>query len=347
MTLPNEQGQSPLSPSGAESPVCNILIVDDEPSNLLALEAILEPLGQRVIAAASGIEALRHALKTEFCVVLLDVQMPEMDGIETAEMLRKRPTTRDVPVIFLTAISKDASYVTRGYEAGAVDYLFKPYDPDALRTKVATFVDLGKKNASIRAQHEALRVGSERALADFKRWSERRYEDLADSMPQVVWTADAAGNITYHNQRWAELAASAPTGHHAGLRLSGGARRPRRARVPRADGSAAFAWRVRDRDDRAPGGPRVIRFRVEQRGEGVRRVGGRASSGRAFARLSLPPRSRGSTSRRSRQRDGVGGDGDGHRRTRSCRPRASECSPTRVTGSIARSAAIPYTRTQA
>jgi|GEM_PF-228185 len=201
--------QTPPPPLTCDAePVCNILIVDDEASNLLALEAILEPLGQRLLRATSGVEALRHALKTEFCVVLLDVQMPEMDGIETAELLRKRPKTRDVPIIFLTAISKDKSYVTRGYEAGAVDYLFKPYDPDALRTKVATFVDLGKKNALMRAQNEALRVGSERELADFKKWSERRYEDLADSMPQIVWTADAAGNITYHNQRWSQLAAA-------------------------------------------------------------------------------------------------------------------------------------------
>ena len=204
MTSPKEQ--TPPPPNDGECPLCNILIVDDEPSNLLALEAILEPLGQRVIRAGSGVEALRYALKMEFCVVLLDVQMPEMDGIETAELLRRRPRTRDVPVIFLTAISKDESYVTRGYEAGAVDYLFKPYDPDALRTKVATFVELGRKNALIRAQHEALRVGSQRELADFKKWSERRYEDLADSMPQIVWTADATGAITYHNQRWAELA---------------------------------------------------------------------------------------------------------------------------------------------
>lgn len=191
-----------------ESPVCNILIVDDERSNLLALEAILEPLeATRIVRAASGEEALKHALKTEFCVVLLDVQMPEMDGLETAALLRKRPRTRDVPIIFLTAISKDESWVSRGYEAGAVDYLFKPYDPDALRRKVATFVELGRKNARMRAQHEALRLGSERELADFKRWSERRYEDLADSMPQIVWTADASGTVTYHNQRWSELLA--------------------------------------------------------------------------------------------------------------------------------------------
>jgi PAS domain S-box-containing protein len=202
MTLSNDLDPMTL-PSG--NPVCNILIVDDEPSNLLALEAILEPLGQRIVRAGSGVEALRHALRMEFCVVLLDVQMPDMDGFETAALLRRRPRTRDVPLIFLTAISKDESYVSRGYEAGAVDYLFKPYDPDALRTKVATFVELARKNALIRAEHEALRVGSQRELDAFKKWSERRYEDLADSMPQIVWTADATGQITYHNERWAEV----------------------------------------------------------------------------------------------------------------------------------------------
>jgi signal transduction histidine kinase/DNA-binding response OmpR family regulator len=190
--------ESPLPLAPAE-PVCNILIVDDEPSNLLALEAILEPLKQKIVRANSGVEALRHALKTEFCVVLLDVQMPEMDGLETAELLRKRPKTRDVPVIFLTAINKDSEWVTRGYSAGAVDYLFKPYDPDTLRTKVATFVELGKKNM-------ALRIGGQRELADFKRWSERKYEDLADSIPQIVWTADEHGQLTYRNKRWLEIA---------------------------------------------------------------------------------------------------------------------------------------------
>jgi signal transduction histidine kinase/DNA-binding response OmpR family regulator len=209
--------QTPIpSPSILEATVCNILIVDDEPSNLLAIEAILEPLGQNIVRAASGIEALKHALKMEFCVVLLDVQMPEMDGLETASLLRKRPKTRDVPIIFLTAISKDKSWVTRGYEAGAVDYLFKPYDPDALRTKVATFVDLGKKNVAMRALNEALRVGSQRELAELKLWSERRYQDLADSMPQVVWSSDETGTrIAYHNRRWDDLAANRDEGGDA------------------------------------------------------------------------------------------------------------------------------------
>ena len=190
-------------------PDCKILIVDDEPANLLAIEAALDPLGQQLVRATSGVEALKHALRDDFCVVLLDVQMPGMDGFETAELLRKRPKTRDIPIIFLTAISKDKKFVERGYGVGAVDYLFKPYEPDVLRSKVAVFVDLWKKNAIIRAQHETLRQLSERELAEFKRWSERRYVDLADSMPQVVWTADATGHLQYGNRRFGELAGEA------------------------------------------------------------------------------------------------------------------------------------------
>ena len=187
-------------------PASNILIVDDEPANLLALEAILEPLGLNLVRATSGREALRHALKDDFAVVLLDVQMPDMDGFEAAELLRKRTRTRDVPIIFLTAISKDQKFVSRGYGVGAVDYLFKPYEPDVLKAKVAVFVELARKNDIIRAQHEALRVLSERELADVKKLGEQRYADLADSMPLVVWTTDASGRLQYGNRRWDEIA---------------------------------------------------------------------------------------------------------------------------------------------
>ncbi len=183
-----------------------ILIVDDEPANLLALEAILEPLGQKLVRATSGVEALKHALKADISVVLMDVQMPDMDGFEVAELLRKRPRTRDVPIIFLTAISKDRAFIARGYDVGAVDYLFKPYEPDILRSKVTVFVELAKKNAIIRAQAEELRRMSERELADFKRRSEQRYAGLADSMPQIVWRADVTGVVRYTNRRWSELA---------------------------------------------------------------------------------------------------------------------------------------------
>lgn len=226
MTTPGEErteasgegGEQTGRPSAVGETTCNILIVDDEPSNLLALEAILEPLENvNVVRAASGIEALKHALKMELSLVLLDVQMPEMDGLECAALLRKRPRTRDVPIIFLTAISKEPSYVARGYDVGAVDYLFKPYDPDVLRTKVATFVELARKNAVMRAQHEALRIGSKRELDELKKWSVRQYEDLANSVPQVVWTADALGDLTYSNQRWIEMAGHGAAASFAGI----------------------------------------------------------------------------------------------------------------------------------
>lgn len=184
----------------------SILIVDDEPSNLLALEAILEPLGQRLVRATSGEQALWRALKEEFAVILLDVQMPGMDGFECAELLRRRPVTRDVPIIFLTAISKGERFIARGYGVGAVDYLVKPYDPDILRSKVTVFVELAQKNAFIRFQHAELERASARAIEEFRRTSEKRYADLADSMPQIVWAADARGAVTYVNRRWSEPA---------------------------------------------------------------------------------------------------------------------------------------------
>jgi CheY-like chemotaxis protein len=200
---PNEEAQTTR---GLPEHPSNILIVDDEPSNLLALEAILEPLRQNLVRATSGKEALRHTLKDDYAVILLDVQMPEIDGFETAELLRKRTRTRDVPIIFLTAISKDRKFVSRGYDVGAVDYLFKPYEPDVLKAKVQVFVELARKNEIIRAQHEALRVMSQRELADVKKRSDQRYVDLADSVPLLVWTTDATGRIQYGNQRWEALA---------------------------------------------------------------------------------------------------------------------------------------------
>ena len=193
----------------AQLPRMNVLIVDDEPSNLLALEAILEPLELNLVRAGSGKEALRHALRDDHAVVLLDVQMPDMDGFETAELLRSRTRTRDVPIIFLTAISKDKKFITRGYGVGAVDYLLKPYEPEILKAKVAVFVELAKKNAIIRAQSEALRVMSERELAEVKRRGEQRYLDLAESMPVLVWETDAKGQLTYVNCRFIEISGGA------------------------------------------------------------------------------------------------------------------------------------------
>jgi PAS domain S-box-containing protein len=140
----------------------DILIVDDRAENLLALEAILEPLNQRIVRAYSGEEALRMMLKQEFAVVLLDVQMPNMNGFETAQIIKSRERTRYIPIIFLTAISKEEEYVFRGYQMGAVDYISKPFQPDILRAKVMVFVDLHLKQKRLAEQEAMLREGERR-----------------------------------------------------------------------------------------------------------------------------------------------------------------------------------------
>jgi PAS domain S-box-containing protein len=180
----------------------NVLLVDDQPQNLIALEAILEPLGQTLVKATSGAEALKQVLRNEFACILMDVQMPEMDGFETAELIKARDKSRNIPIIFVTAISKEEEYVFRGYNVGAVDYIFKPINADILRSKVLVFIDLYRKNERIRRQAELLRQRRERDLAELRRASEQRYRTLAESMPQIVWTADAQGALTYCNDRW-------------------------------------------------------------------------------------------------------------------------------------------------
>ena len=142
----------------------NLLLVDDRPENLLALEAILEPLGQCLIRANSGPEALKHVLGDEFAAILLDVQMPGMNGFEVAEIIKSRERSRTIPNIFLSAINKEDAYVFKGYSMGAVDYVFKPFNPDVLRSKVAVFVDLYLKQREIQRQADQLREGQKREL---------------------------------------------------------------------------------------------------------------------------------------------------------------------------------------
>jgi len=130
----------------------NILLVDDQPNNLLALESILAEMGENLVTAQSGSAALRHLLHMDFAVVLLDVQMPDLDGFETANLIRQRDRSRDTPIIFLTALSRSESNVFRGYELGAVDYIFKPFHPDILRSKVNVFVELFRKREAFKRQ---------------------------------------------------------------------------------------------------------------------------------------------------------------------------------------------------
>jgi hypothetical protein len=130
----------------------NILLVDDQPNNLLALESILAQTGQNLVKAHSGRAALRHLLEADFAVILLDVQMPEMDGFETATLIREREKSRDTPIIFLTALSRSETNVFRGYELGAVDYIFKPFHAEILRSKVNVFVELFRRREAVKRQ---------------------------------------------------------------------------------------------------------------------------------------------------------------------------------------------------
>jgi PAS domain S-box-containing protein len=176
----------------------NVLLVDDRPENLLALEAILEPLEQNLLYAHSGEEALRQLLQHDVAVILLDVQMPLLDGFETATLIKQRERTKHIPIIFVTAISKDEEHVFRGYSAGAVDYVFKPFSPTVLRSKVAVFIELHEKTEQLRQQAEQLK---EQELAELRRESEERYRFLAEAQPDQIWTAMPNGELDYVNQR--------------------------------------------------------------------------------------------------------------------------------------------------
>jgi len=143
-------------PAGGRTKV-NILLVDDRPDKLLVLETVLADLDQNLVKVQSGREALRRLLQEEFAVILLDVNMPRMDGFETASLIRQRKNSEHTPIIFITAVNDAENHVTRGYSIGAVDYIFAPVVPEVLRTKVSVFVELHKKTEQVRRQAECLR----------------------------------------------------------------------------------------------------------------------------------------------------------------------------------------------
>ncbi|MGZ8392209.1 MAG: sensor histidine kinase [Gemmatimonadales bacterium] len=155
----------------------NILLVDDQPANLIALEAVLHGLGQNLIKAESGREALKWLLTHEFAVILLDVKMPEMDGFETATLIRERDKSRHTPILFLTAADKSSDHAVRGYAVGAVDYLVKPVVPEVVRSKVAVFVELAKKSELLRRQTQLL-VESEQAARELAETRAQLVRDL-------------------------------------------------------------------------------------------------------------------------------------------------------------------------
>jgi PAS domain S-box-containing protein len=178
-----------------EAERARVLLVDDDERNLLAVATVLEDLGE-VVLARSGEEALRHLLKGEFAVILLDVYMPGMDGYETAQIIRSRDQSKGIPIVFLSAVNKETEHLLRGYSMGAVDYVFKPVDPIILRSKVAVFVELFEKSKEVerKARHEQalldanLRANAERLRAEQElRRAEQRQAAIIQSLPMVLY----------------------------------------------------------------------------------------------------------------------------------------------------------------
>lgn len=172
-----------------------VLVVDDDERNLLAISTVLEDIGE-VVTAKSGEEALRHLLKDEFAVILLDVYMPGMDGYETAQIIRNREQTKRIPIVFLSAVNKETEHLLRGYAMGAVDYVFKPVDAIVLRSKIAVFVDLFAKSKEIerKARQEQelldanLQVNAERLRVEQElRRAEQRQAAIIESLPIILY----------------------------------------------------------------------------------------------------------------------------------------------------------------
>ncbi len=176
-----------------------VLLVDDQPENLVALRAVAETLDVDAVCAESGMAALRELLHSDFAIIVLDVQMPELDGFETAQLIKSRERSRNVPILFLTAIHREERYALRAYGLGAADYVTKPVDAEVLRAKLKAFVDLDRARAQISSQAERLR---EVERVAFRRRADARFRALAETLPIVLFTADRNGNVTYGNERF-------------------------------------------------------------------------------------------------------------------------------------------------
>jgi len=209
ITLPSTEPApaAPPAPINDNDPI-EILLVDDSPDKLLALEAALGDLGQTIVNAESGAEALRLVLKRDFAVILLDINMPGMDGFETATLIRQRKSSAHTPIIFVTSFSTGDVEVYRGYSLGAVDYLFTPVTPEVLRSKVSVFVELAKKNREIQRQAIALRRAEEEKMqrkldeANARiEWETRRNHFFRLSI-ELLAIANYDGVFTQTNPTW-------------------------------------------------------------------------------------------------------------------------------------------------
>src|SRR5580700_2586552 len=165
-----------------------ILLVDDNPENLVSLEATLEGLGQSLVLARSGMEALRYLLEDDFAAILLDVKMPDMDGFQTAELIRSRKRSRHTPILFLTGY-KSEEHLFRGYDLGAVDFLFKPIVAEILRSKVGVFVELSRNTALLRRQAEVLGK------------AEQKFRSVLEAAPDAMIISSEDGRISLVNSQ--------------------------------------------------------------------------------------------------------------------------------------------------
>jgi PAS domain S-box-containing protein len=179
-----------------QDPKINILVVDDYPANLMALGAVLSDPVYNLIEAPSGPAALKVLEDQDIALILLDVQMPEMEGYEAARRIRSNPRTRDIPIIFITAHFREEPSVRKGYAAGAQDYLGKPFDPEVLKAKVTVYTNLFLKNVQLE--------GEKRLLKE----SEERYRLMVDAAREIIASIDNKGTITSLNLSFERL-----TGH--------------------------------------------------------------------------------------------------------------------------------------
>src|SRR5437660_8381850 len=179
----------------------NILLVDDQPAKLLSYEVILSELGENLIKATSGREALEQLLKNDVAVVLMDVSMPEIDGFELADMIRQHPRFQKTAIIFISAVHLTDLDRIKGYQRGAVDYISVPVVPEVLRAKVSVFAELHRKTRQLESLNKSL---EQRVLerTEELRESEAQFRTLANSIPQLAWMAHPDGSVFWYNQRW-------------------------------------------------------------------------------------------------------------------------------------------------
>lgn len=187
-----------------------ILIVDDRPENILPLKSILELYDFAVDTASSGEEALAKALKNSYALIILDVQMPGMDGFEVADFLSGNNSTKDIPVIFLSAVNTEKKFITRGYSSGAIDYIVKPIDPDILLLKVKTFMRLYEQNRELNLAHQKLHteVAYRKKAQQEMKEKASELDSVLDAIPQLAFRAAPNGEIEFVNRSWHKYAPS-------------------------------------------------------------------------------------------------------------------------------------------